>query len=117
MPEVPIYGGPASGMILDKIVVQPNDIFTLPDVHFLHRQEFSIEDVKAIVSRKKPFHVYGYVCYGDVFGNPLRRLKFCETVLNIFGGPTVCDWWEGFAPPDYSGTEDFPSTKNAEETN
>jgi hypothetical protein len=108
LPEVPVYDGPANGMILDKVVIQPNTTYTLPELFFPYRQEFSIEDVKAIVSREKTFRVYGYVCYSDIFGNPPRRLKFCETVLNIFGDQAICDWWEGFAPPAYTGTEPFP---------
>ncbi|MGA3130011.1 MAG: hypothetical protein ABSD59_04375 [Terracidiphilus sp.] len=112
LPEVPIYDGPAVGMILDKEVVQPNDVYILPGLGFPHRQEFSTEDVQAIVSREKIFRVYGYVCYGDIFGNPLRRLKFCETVLNIFGAEgAICDWVEGVAPPAYTGTEQFPTQK------
>ncbi len=111
LPEVPIYEGPADGMILDKLVIQPNTVFTLPELFYPYRQEFSMEDVKAIVKREKTFRVYGYICYGDIFGNPLRRLKFCETVLNIFGDESICDWWEGFAPPAYTGIEQFPTKK------
>jgi hypothetical protein len=114
LPEIPIYDGPGNGMILDKVVVQPDAICTLPELFYPHRQEFSMEDVKAIISREKPFHVYGYVCYGDIFGNPLRRLKFCETVLNIFGNEAICDWWEGFAPPAYTGIEQFPTKEPAQ---
>lgn len=112
LPEVPIYDGPGDGMILDKLVVQPNEICTLPELFYPHRQEFSMEDAKAIAKREKPFRVYGYICYGDIFGNPLRRLKFCETVLNVFGDESICDWWEGFAPPAYTGIEQFPTNQS-----
>jgi len=108
LPETPVYGGPADGIILDKIVVEPNDTFTLPELFWPHRQMLSDEDVEAIIQRKKTLHAYGYICYGDIFGNPLRQLKFCETVLNIFGGEMICDWWEGFAPPAYTGVGQFP---------
>ena len=108
LPEFPIYDGPACGLVLDKIVVQSGATYTLPDL-FLHRQAFSAEEIRAIVSREKPFHAYGYICYGDIFGSPLRRFKFCETVLNIFDGETICDWHEGLAPSAYTGTEKFPT--------
>jgi hypothetical protein len=100
-------------MILDKMVVQPNEIFTLPEVY--DRQAFSSEDVTAIVKREKTFRVYGYVHYGDIFGNPLRRLKFCETVLNIFGNESICDWWEGLAPPAYTGIDQLPIKKSKQQ--
>jgi hypothetical protein len=111
LPEIPIYDGPATGMILDKIVLQPDMAYTLPQLFYNHRHEFSVEEVKAIMSRNKTFRVYGYVCYGDMFGNPLKRLKFCETVLNIFGGDKICDWWEALAPPAYAGTEQYQPKK------
>jgi hypothetical protein len=112
LPEVPIYDGPGDGMILDKIVVQPNETYTLPGLFYPHRQEFSLDDVEAIVNREKLFCAYGYICYGDIFGNTLRRLKFCETVLNITPGyEAICDWWEGLAPPAYTGIEQFPPKK------
>lgn len=114
LPDIPIYDGPGIGMILDKVVVQPGEVYTLPELFYPHRQEFTVESAAAIVNREKPFHVYGYVCYGDLLGNPLRRLKFCETVLNIFGGEVICDWWEGLAPPAYTGTEQFPFKKQAQ---
>jgi hypothetical protein len=109
LPDVPIYGGhPGSGIHLEKVVVQPGEIFTLPETAFFHRQQFSPEDVRAIVNREKPFNAYGYICYGDMFNHPLRRLKFCETVLNIFGGEQICDWYGELAPPAYRGNEQFP---------
>jgi hypothetical protein len=112
LPEFPIYEGPAVGMVLNKEVVQPNAVYTLPQLGFPYRQEFSIEDAQAIVRREKRFWVYGYVCYADIFGNRPCRLKFCETVLNVFGAQgMVCDWVEGFAPPAYTGTEQFPTKK------
>ena len=109
--ETPNYDdGPADGMILDKIVVEPSATFTLPQLFYPHRQMFSDEDVEAMMKREKTLHAYGYICYGDIFGNPLRRIKFCETVLNIFEGDgPILDWWEGFAPRAYTGVEQFPA--------
>lgn len=108
LPDTPIYKGPGCGIILEKVIVKSGEIYTLPELFFPHRQEFSLEDVKAIVDREKWFHAYGYICYGDVFGGPLRRLKFCESVLNIYGTEAICDWWEGVAPPEYSGIDQLP---------
>jgi hypothetical protein len=112
LPEVPIYDGPGDGMILDKIVLQPNETYTLPKLFYPHRQEFSLEDVEAIINRGKVFCAYGYICYGDIFGNTLRRLKFCETVLNIIPGyAAICDWHEGIGPRQYAGIDLFPIGK------
>jgi hypothetical protein len=115
LPETPVYEGPAIGMVLDKIVIDPGGTLTLSDLPYWHRQEFAMEDVGAIVKREKQFHAYGYVCYGDIFGNPIRRLKFCQTVLNVYGGELICDWWEGLAPPEYTGTDQIPFQENAQQ--
>jgi hypothetical protein len=115
LPETPVYDGPADGMILDKIVVEPTDTFILPELFWPRRQMLSNEDVEAIIERRKTLRAYGYICYGDIFGNPLRRLKFCETALNIFDGDQICDWWEGWAPPAYTGTEQYPSKKKTQQ--
>ncbi len=111
LPDVPIYEGPGSGIVLEKIVIQPGAEYTLSNLMSLQRQEFSLEDVKAIVNREKLFCAYGYICYGDTLGNPLRRLKFCETVLNIFGGEAICDWHEGLAPSAYAGIDLLPTNR------
>ena len=109
LPEVPDYDGPGAGIVLKDTVIQAGEEFTLPVLEFMRTTEFSPEDVQAILKREKIFSAFGYVCYGDVFGNPLWRFKFCYTVLNIFGGVQPCDWWEGFAPPAYFGIDHFPT--------
>jgi hypothetical protein len=105
LPEIPVYGGPGEGVVLRNIVVRAGEKYTLPVLEFMRTREFSSEDVQAILERNKLFTAYGYVCYGDVFGNPLWRFKFCYNVLNVFGGSQICDWWEGFAPPAYFGID------------
>jgi hypothetical protein len=88
LPDLPVYYGyPGSGIVLDKEVVPANEPYVLPRLHTWEQQEFSPEDVRAIIDRKKIFNVYGCVYYGDIFGNPTRRLKFCETAMNFFEGP------------------------------
>jgi hypothetical protein len=106
LPDVPAYfGHPGSGNILDKIVVQPNQPYALPGLPGWRRQAFSTEDIEAIISRKKILSVYGYVCYGDIFGNPLKRLKFGEFAVNI--GDNGIDWWD-MDDPRYCGTDLHP---------
>jgi hypothetical protein len=111
LPDVPIYEGPASGIPLEKLVVQAGEAFTLPQLPFYHRDYFSTDEVAAIVAGEKTFIAYGYICYGDIFGNPFRRLKFCASVLNIVGGEVMCDWWSGFSPAAYVGTDNLPVGK------
>ena len=110
LPDVPVYEGPGCGIVLEKVVVQPGAEYTLPNLMYLQGEEFSPEDVRAIINREKLFCAYGYICYGDILGNPLRRLKFCETVLNIFGDDeTICDWHGEIGPAAYTGTDHFPA--------
>jgi uncharacterized membrane protein YciS (DUF1049 family) len=117
LPEVPIYGGfPGSGVFLERVVIQPGEPYTLPDLLYTDRQMFSAEDVEAIVNRQKVFCAYGYICYGDIFGNTFRRLKFCETVLNIIPGYRgICDWHEGLGPRQYEGIDLFPADEQAQQ--
>jgi len=75
LPDTPVYNGRSGcGIVLDKIIVEPNASYTLPELHFPHRQQLDIQDVQAVINHQKEFNVYGYICYGDLFGNPLKRL-------------------------------------------
>ena len=40
-------------------------------------------NIAAIIRGHVTLHVYGYICYGDLFGSPLRRFKFCQTAINV----------------------------------
>ena len=114
LPPVPIYEGrPGSGMVVNKVIIEPNKSHTFPPLFFPHRQIRDITDVKAILDHQKEFHAYGYICYGDLFGNPLKRLKFCETALNIFEGHPFIQWVD-FGFHDYTGTDLFPISKTRE---
>jgi hypothetical protein len=106
LPPTPNYSGyPGCGVLLDKLVVEPNTSYTLPELLFPHRQEIPIDDALAIIERKKILCAYGYICYGDIFGNPLRRLKFGEFVLNLGD-----DWiqWSDMDDPRYCGIDLYP---------
>jgi hypothetical protein len=112
LPEIPQYNkSPAHGMLLEKIIVEPSKSYTLPKLFFPHRVELELKDVRAIIERQAMLNVYGFICYGDLFGNPLRRLKFCETALNLFDGPQPMIQWVDFGDPAYTGTDQFPFKK------
>jgi hypothetical protein len=114
LPEVPDYSShPGSGIVLDKVVIQPNHSYTFPPLSGWQRQEFSLDDVQAIMDKRKILNVYGCVNYWDIFSNPIRRLKFCETAINLFAGssPRIM-WFSQLAPAVYSGTDLMP-IKNA----
>ena len=107
LPEIPVYADhPGCGIVLEKEVVKPGESYTLPKLDSFRRQKFSDDDIKAILNREKLFVAYGYICYGDLFGNPLKRHKFCEFVLNI--GDNWAQWTESFSGPPYIGTDDRP---------
>jgi hypothetical protein len=114
LPEVPVYGGIASGIPLEKQVVASGEPFTLPELAFHRRDQLAIEDAQAVVEQRKPFWVYGYVCYGDIFGSPIRRLKFCQRLLNIFPGDQIFEWTELFFPAAYVGTDLYPTKQKHE---
>lgn len=97
LPDTPLYNkGPARGMVLEKVIVEPSRSYTLPALFFPYRTELPIKDVRAIIDRQATLSVYGFICYGDLFGSPLRRLKFCETALNLFDGPQPTINWFDF---------------------
>jgi hypothetical protein len=113
LPEVPVYGGIAAGMPLEKQVIPGGGTFTLPEVGFHRQYDFSVDDATAVSEQRKPFTVYGHILYGDIFGNPLRRLKFCEVLLNIFGELNF-QWTELFSDPPYVGTDLYPVKQKQE---
>ncbi len=113
LPEVPIYRGyPGSGIALEKVVVKPGTTLTLEN-DFFARQELTLGDVEAIVDREKTLRAYGLICYGDIFNNPLKRLKFCELALNLYEGPPPSvDWVAARWPPAYIGADYAPINKS-----
>jgi hypothetical protein len=40
-------------------------------------------DIDALVARDKRLTVYGYISYGDVFGSPIRYMKFCKRLVEF----------------------------------
>ena len=111
--DEPEYSGPASGMSLDKSVVESGKEFVLPTLFHYRRQQFTKEEAAGIATRQHTLYVYGFVAYRDIFGSPLKRFKFCETVLNVYdGNEVICDWWEHLNPPSYEGTDVFPSSRS-----
>jgi hypothetical protein len=114
LPDIPVYSGNSYGMPLDKEVVHPNHSYTLPDLNFIQRPQISLDDVEAIIRREKILTVCGYVCYGDLFDNPIRRLKFCEFTLNVWeaGEEGGIDWCQE-TDPNYSGTDLLPVSKSS----
>jgi hypothetical protein len=101
----------AAGIVLQKDVIQPNQPYTIPDLHSWQRTELSPEDIQAVITRKKTLWAYGFICYDDLFGSPLRRMKFCEMALNFWTGGV--HWVSGFSPETYLGTDDYPYRKSA----
>jgi len=112
LPDTPVYiGQPGCGISLEKAVIEPGGSYDLPEPNFLHRYMLSEQDIEAIMGQRAFLVAYGYVCYGDIFGNPLRRFKFCETALNVFEdtgtGPAI-QWASDMGPHLYWGTDDVP---------
>jgi len=109
LPDVPVYtGGNGEGIPLEKQVIAAGTPYTLPELPFYRRDRLSLEDAMQIIDMKKTFTVYGFIAYTDVFGNPIKRLKFCEVLLNINGGELSFDWTELFSDPPYVGTDLYP---------
>jgi hypothetical protein len=116
LPDIPIYTGyPGCGIFLDKMIVKPNEPFKLPELPFYRRQQISLNDIVAITQRDKILVAYGYICYGDLFGNPLRRLKFCEFVLNLGEGTNGWIEWCPESDPAYTGIDLCPTTRPRED--
>jgi hypothetical protein len=85
LPDVPIYPFPYPCDVEDVIDAgRPRVLGGEPLRAFGFTSE---EDVHALVAGKKTLIVYGYVCYRDVFGSPLRYMKFSKELLHI-------DWGE-----------------------
>jgi hypothetical protein len=104
LPDVPVYG---RGIVLEKIVIKPDASHPLPQLPFSQRQEISLDDALAVINYTKTLTAYGYICYGDVFGNPLRRFKFCEMALNVSESGGI-QWVSNSSPSSYQGIDQLP---------
>lgn len=104
LPGNPVYD--TDGILLEKQIVKPGEAYTLPPLYFPHRRSLDLSVVKEIVERKTFLTAYGFIAYGDIFGNPLWRVKFCETVLNICGDNV--QWCGVLGPQAYRGIDHSP---------
>jgi hypothetical protein len=119
LPDVPVYTGqPGCGVPLEKIIIKSGDTYTLPQLFFPRQQWIAVEDAQAITEQRKILVAYGYICYRDLFDNPLRRLKFCEIAINFVEGvepnETVCQWISESPSSPFVGT-DRPAQRKAQE--
>ncbi|SRR6266481_1300892 len=106
LPNIPDYSiGKSCGIVLEKEIIEPNGTFTLPGLEWRQKTEIAIEDIRAIIDRKKQLWAYGFVAYYDLFGNPPWKFKFCEFANNFWAGGV--QWVGGFAPEGYTGIEPF----------
>jgi hypothetical protein len=112
LPLIPVYGDfPGSGIVLTHKVIQPGEPYILTVENSWNRQELSAEYIQAVIDRRKTLRAYGFICYGDIFGNRLQRFKFYAEVLNM--ADSWLDWRTELAPDGYTGTDTFPiKTKN-----
>lgn len=107
LPAEPDYWNhPGSGVLLERVVVEPTDSYTIPKLNNWNRTELSLEDVHAIINHKKKLWAYGFICYDDIFRSARRRVKFCELALNVREG--WIQWVSDVCPPIYQGIDEFP---------
>lgn len=102
--EIPLSPQWPNGLLLEKNI-GPQESYEIP-VNPVSRQEIPIEDAAAVAQGRKPFRAYGYILYGDIFESPLRRLKFCQIVINQWGSDVA--WADDWTRPAYQGNEYLP---------
>jgi hypothetical protein len=79
LPKYPKYGR--------AYTFETEDVLDAGKVHGMtcrpESDEISDGDVRALVAKTKLLAVYGYVSYGDIFGSPIRYMKFCKRLLEF----------------------------------
>jgi hypothetical protein len=97
LPKVPIYRFPYPCCVED--VVEAGQTYTLAPDTTIAEEEFPLQIAYDLESGRKRLTVYGYVSYGDVFGSPLRHMKFSKRLSSFSHAERVMTLW------DYGGYE------------
>ncbi|MHB2007160.1 MAG: hypothetical protein ACYCOX_03850 [Acidobacteriaceae bacterium] len=85
LPDEPVYSFPypcnAEAVVDSRRTFLPEkDTLTLD-------KPMSDSDVLALVSGQKRLTVYGYISYGDIFGSPIRYMKFSKRLMEFDPDP------------------------------
>ena len=73
------------------VTLEPGHTHILEEKGVFPWSEFTDEDASAIASGKKTLTIYGCVWYDDVFGSPIRELKFCKWGVEFATGVSWID--------------------------
>ncbi len=101
LPKYPIYKNYA---ILKKISIPWNGEYVFTQDMLSGRQRFADEDVQAMIRHEKFLIAYGQVMYRDIFGSPLRHMKFCQMLLEISDDGSFA-WYGDMEDTEYTRSD------------
>lgn len=81
LPEEPAYPFPFPCSAED--VIDPGQTYTLDPETTNPSKELPAQVTYDLESGKKHLTIYGYVSYGDVFGSPIRYMKFSKRIMDF----------------------------------
>lgn len=81
LPEDPFFRAPFPCNAED--VVDPGEIFQLAPGPASADQAIPLQIAYDIEARRKMLTIYGYVSYGDIFGSPIRYMKFSKRLVEF----------------------------------
>lgn len=82
---------PVAWVFEDGEVIEPGREYILKDAVYTPWDPFTEEETSAIVAGRKTLSVAGCLRFGDVFGSPLRELRFCKDLAE-FGSDLRSLW-------------------------
>lgn len=85
LPDEPVYQFPYPCNA--ETVVDSGKTFLLDTDTLTIDKPMPDSDVLALVSGKKCLTVYGYISYGDIFGSPIRYMKFSKRLVEFDSDP------------------------------
>jgi hypothetical protein len=109
LPEKPVYDFPYPCDVEE--VIEPQGTYTLDPETTATISPTSEEDIDGIIAGKKHLTVYGFVSYGDIFGSPIRYMKFCKQLIefDLQRGYTLALDHGGY---EYTGQHEHYDTPN-----
>ena len=109
LPDKPVYDFPYPCDVEE--VIEPDQIYTLDTETTQATSPTPEEIIDALIAGKRYLTVYGFVSYGDIFGSPIRYMKFCKRLYE-FDLQRNYTWFMDHGGYEYTGQHEHYDAPN-----